>query len=124
MFFGKRKAGQVQVQKKGLYYRFVGSCMLSGDVICRLCVRCGDNQVDLGILVPCRDGFGIDTKIPVKKIGEGKMAFSLTPKHDADQSKFVPIYPEEPFSYLSRLKGAFLEYQNGQTGIRITAGTD
>ena len=33
--------------------------------------------------------------------------------------KFVPVYPEEPFAYMSRLKGAFLEIRNGQMGINL-----
>ena len=116
--FGRQVVGNVLVERLGLYYRFHCRCKLTGDVICRLQVVCGDKQENLGILVPVGEGFGIDTKLPIKKLGEGIMRFFLLPKHEAaTEVKFVPIYPEEPFRYISRLKTLYLERQNGQIGI-------
>lgn len=119
VFFGQETVGKVQVIRQGLYYRFICYCKLSGDVVCRLGVRCGEKTENLGVVVPMGDGFGLDKKLPVKHLGEGKMEFYLMPKHDKVQGKFVPIYPEEPFSYIERLKDAFLAQQNGQVGVII-----
>lgn len=119
VFFGQETVGKVQVIRQGLYYRFICYCKLSGDVVCRLGVRCGVKTENLGVVVPMGDGFGLDKKLPVKHLGEGKMEFYLMPKHDKVQGKFVPIYPEEPFSYIERLKDAFLAQQNGQVGVII-----
>jgi len=119
VFFGKDKAGKVQVLREGLYYRFICRCRISGEVVCRLVVRCGENQENLGVVVPVGDGFGLDKRIPVKHLGDGEMQFSLIPKTGLPEGKFVPIYPEEPFSYIARLKDAFLARQNGQVGILI-----
>lgn len=112
--FGNRMAGKVQVQRQGLYYRFQCRCQLSGDVVCRLMVSCGEKQENLGVVVPLDGGFGLDTKLPVKRLGEGQMVFHLVPKHETVAGKFIPISPEEPFSYIARLKEAFLEQKNGQ----------
>lgn len=117
--FGQKVVGKVQVLKQGLYYRFICRCKLTGDIVCRLTVICGDKQENLGVVVPTGDGFGLDKKIPVKHLGEGEMKFYLLPRHDQVQGKFVPIYPEEPFSYIARLKDAFLSSQNGQVGVVI-----
>lgn len=117
--FGKDTVGKVQVLRQGLYYRFICRCRLTGDVICRLVVRCGEKQENLGIVVPMEDGFGLDKKIPVKQIGEGNMDFLLVPKHDQLMGKFVPICPEEPFAYITRLKESFLVRKDGQVGIVI-----
>lgn len=117
--FGKDKAGKVQVLREGLYYRFICRCKLTGDVVCRLAVRCGDKEENLGVVVPMGDGFGLDKKVPVKHLGEGKMEFFLGPKRDNIGGKFVPIYPEEPFAYIVRLKDAFLTRQNGQVGVLL-----
>ena len=70
----------------------------------------------MGVVVPVGEGFGLETRLPVKRLGEGEMAFFLLPKHDRPRERFVPIYPEEPFSYLSRLKEAYLEKREGQLG--------
>ena len=117
--FGKDTVGKVQVLRQGLYYRFICRCRLTGDVICRLVARCGEKQENLGIVVPMEDGFGLDKKIPVKQIGEGNMDFLLVPKHDQLMGKFVPICPEEPFAYITRLKESFLVRKDGQVGLVI-----
>lgn len=119
VFFGHENVGKVQVLRQGLYYRFLCNCHMTGDVVCRLTVVCGDKRESLGVVVPAGDGFGLDKKLPVKQIGEGEMSFFLAPRHDRIQGKFVPIYPEEPFAYIERLKDAFLAHQNGQAGIVI-----
>ncbi len=119
VYFGKELAGKVQVVKQGLYYHFHCRCRLSGDVVCRLQVGCGRNRESLGIVVPMGDGFGVDTRLPVKRIGEGSMTFTLVPKHEAVSGRFVPVYPEEPFAYIQLLKNAYLVRQNGQTGVML-----
>ena len=120
--FGNVPVGKVQVLREGLYYRFICRCRLTGEVVCRLAVRCGDKLEKLGVLVPSGDSFGLDKKIPVKRLGEGKMEFYLGPNHDNVMGKFVPICPEEPFAYVERLKDAFLMRQNGQVGILVSDG--
>ena len=85
--------------------------------MCRLQVDCGDNGVDLGVVVPVDGGFGLDTRIPVKRLGTGQMRFLLKPKHDIKHTAFVPVYPEEPFAYIERLKEGFLARKDGQVGI-------
>ena len=119
MLFGKDRVGKVQVLREGLYYRFFCRCRLSGDVVCRLAVRCGEKEENLGVVVPVGDGFGLDKRLPVKNLGEGEMTFFLMPKQERLEGKFIPIYPEEPFSYIARLKDAFLARQNGQIGVVI-----
>ena len=117
---GSSPVGEARVEKQGLYYRFSCRCALNGATMQRVMVACGENKVDLGICVPMGDSFGLDKKVPCKHLGEGKPEFFLTPRPRQGGGKFVPVYPEEPFAYMSRLKGAFLEIQNGQRGIVIT----
>ena len=117
VYFGSQLAGKVQVIRQGLYYRFICRCQLSGDVVCRLLVSCGDRQENLGVVVPMDGGFGLDTKLAVKRLGQGTMAFQLRPKHEVAEGRFVPIYPEEPFAYIERLKEGFLARKDGQLGV-------
>ena len=117
VYFGNQLAGKVQVQRQGLYYRFTCRCRLSGDVVCRFRVTCGDRRESLGVVVPMDGGFGLDTRLPVKRLGEGEMAFTLVPKHEVPEGTFVPIYPEEPFAYIERLKEGFLAKKGEQVGV-------
>ena len=117
VYFGEQAVGRVQVKREGLYYRFCCRCTLSGAVVCRLVLMCGDDAIHLGILVPMGESFGLDTKLPVKRIGETAPEFQVLPGRVVTNGQFVPIKPEEPFAYIARLKDAFLAYQNGQVGV-------
>lgn len=119
VYFGNQLMGKVQVLRQGLYYRFICRCQLTGDVVCRLSVACGDKQESLGVVVPMDGGFGLDTLLPAKRLGQGKPEFLLLPKHDVPAGKFVPICPEEPFAYIERLKESFLVRKGQQVGIML-----
>ena len=119
VFFGNQQAGRVQVIRQGLYYRFLCRCQLTGEVVCRLYVSCGGRQENLGVVIPEGDGFGLDTRLPVKRFREGEPSFSLIPKHEEPSGRFVPIVPEEPFAYIERLKTSFLVKKYGQMGILL-----
>lgn len=120
VLLGGRTVGKVQLERQGLYYRVVCRCSLSGEVMYRLEASGVRGKAGLGILVPMESGFGLETRFPVSRVGEEALRFTLTPRHDdLCGRKFVPIRAEEPFAYISRLKDAFLEQRNGQTGASI-----
>ena len=117
--FGKDPVGKVQVLRQGLYYRFICRCKLTGEVVYRLKVRCGDATENPGILVRTGDGFGLDKKVPVSHLGDGEMIFLLMPKSDRLGGRFIPIRPEEPFAYIMRLQDAFFTRRDGQAGVML-----
>ena len=114
---GSSPIGKVTVERQGLYYRIRCRCSLTGEVMHHLVVSSGEKREDLGTLVPFDGAFGLEKRVPVKKLGEGEPKFQLLPKHSSPNGKFYPVYPEEPFSYMSRLKDAYLEARNGQLGL-------
>ena len=120
VLMGGTAIGTVKVTRQGLYYRFACRCRLSGDVMCRLTVTCGGTAHNLGILAPEGGEFGLRTGLPVKQLGEGVPQFRVLPNHKPVQGHFVPISPEEPFAYLSRLQDAFLEIRDGVPGLVIS----
>jgi len=116
---GDKLLGKVNVTREGLYYRISCRCQLPGEGMHHLVLRCGGREINLGICVPMEGSFGVEKKIPCKSVEQGRPEFLLLPKHESIQGKFVPIYPEEPFSYMERLKDAFLARQGDQLGIVI-----
>ena len=114
---GGETVGQAQVVRQGLYYCFSCRCHITGEVICRVSVTCGPKTENLGVLIPMGSEFGLEKKLAVKKLGRGEFRFRAVPKHSAEMSIFVPVYPEEPFAYLARLQNSFLEIRNEQIGI-------
>lgn len=118
LFFGDRSVGHVLVERQELYYVFHCRCKLSGETTFRLFTSCGEKQEGLGVLVPMGNFFGLNTRRPVKRLGEGVLSFRLVSKHDAPRTHFAPISPEEPFAYLQRLKDAYLAEKDGQMGAQ------
>ena len=117
IYEGKQAVGKVQVFRQGLYYRFLCRCCIPAGAVKRIWVSCGEKQESLGVLVPMGDGFGLETRLPVKRLGEGELTFSLEQKLEKPEGKFVPIIPEEPFAYIERLKEAYLVKKDGQVGV-------
>ena len=116
---GGETIGKVFVQRQGLYYRIRCRCSITGTVKYKLIANCGENTVDLGLCIPHSDGFGMDTSIPMKRLGEGELTFRLTPKHNMLEGEFIPVLPEEPFSYIQKLQQAHLAEQDGLIGIVV-----
>ncbi len=116
---GGETIGQAVVERQGLYYRFSCRCSLSGEVIYRLTVQCGEKQENLGIFVPEKGAFVLTAKIPVSRLGQGDFLFWAVPKHSELGGKFVPISPETPFAYITRLENAVFLRRDGQPGILL-----
>ena len=105
--FGEEVIGEATVEKQGLFYRIHCLCHISGSVPFRVTVK-GDTDVDLGLCVPMDHDFGLNTSIPISKVGNGKLEFWARPKHTVKKLDCVTVSPDEPFSYLAKLKGAYL----------------
>lgn len=114
---GRELVGQANVTRQGLYYHFSCRCKLGADIMYRVTVSCGGHHENLGILVPMGALFGLDTRLAVKRLGEGTLHFQALPKHGKATGRFIPIHPEEPFAYITRLQDAFLEIRDGQMGV-------
>ena len=119
IFRGGEKIGKAELRREGLYCRFRCVCNLTGDVIYRLVAQWGEKQVNLGIPVPCADAFRLDTRIPISRLGQGVPTVLAVPKHPENLGIWVPISPDEPFSYLHRLKNAVPGLRDGIMGIYI-----
>ena len=117
ILLGSEVAGQAVVEKQGLYYCFSCQCRLTGEVIYRITVTCGEHSESLGIPVPEGRQFFLKAKLPVSRFGERKPEFRLVPRHPSVGEYFTPSSPETPFPYLKRLERAYLAKQEGVLGI-------
>ena len=124
IFLGKEAIGTAQIEKQGLTYCIRCRCKLSGEVVYKIIAKCGEREADLGILVPENGAFRLTSRIPVKKLGAGEIAFKAVPRHVAPDGMFVPITADEPFKYLSRLENAYLERRGEVMGLRMPSRTE
>lgn len=118
---GGEKIGKAEVRREGLYYRFRCCCDLTGDVMYRLTITCGEKTENLGIPVPEGDCFRLNTRLPVSRFPSGEPEFRAVPKHEPLQrGMWVPISPETPFDYIARLENAVMERRGEEVGILIS----
>lgn len=89
----------------------------------RIAVRCGGNEIVLGVPIPATDGFRLDTRLPVKRFTQGTPEFYIIGESHRHKTNFVPIRPEEPFSYIEKLKDSFLIKKYGSLGINVPEGS-
>ena len=141
-----KPVGSVRTEKQGLYHCFHCRCSLPDEGMYRIHVCSGDKWEDLGICIPVEGKFGMDKKIPSKRLGEGELTFRLVSKDwkpeeptvEADppvreesaaepepaavqepEGIFVPVSEEEPFHQLDMLEDAVMEIRDDQMGIML-----
>ncbi len=118
---GGEKIGKAAVRREGLYYRFQCCCDLTGEVMYRLTVTCGGKTENLGIPVPEGDCFRLNVRLPVSRFLSSEPVFRAVPKHEPLQrGMWVPVSPETPFDYISRLENAVMERRGEEVGILIS----
>ena len=78
--FDDAPVGKARVEKQGLYFCFSCRCRLPDEKLYRIHVISGENREDLGICIPLDGMFGMDKRLPAKRLGEGTLEFILLPK--------------------------------------------
>ena len=116
---GSRQVGKVQLVKEGLYYLVICHAELYGTILYRLVAVTRGRRENIGILGPAEDGWVLKKRIPCKYLDSEDLNFLLIPSHEPMEGKFVPISPEEPFSYLENLKDLYLDRQQSRIGVIV-----
>ena len=116
VYYEDRLAGSCELVRQGLYYKILCRCDRVTDGICRLTLRCGDSAVDLGVLVPVGDGYGLERWVPVKHLPEGELRFCIRATERKRGDKFIPVRSDEPFAHLALLDCARFARREGEVG--------
>lgn len=116
--FQKNVIGTAEVTKEGLYYRIVCTCSPVLDGIYKLQILGKFGCENLGTCVLQNGKYIVETRIPIKRVGEGGLTFRLVQKIP-ETGKFYPISHTEPFPELMNLKNAVFAKRNGALGVVI-----
>lgn len=119
VYRGQEITGEATVEKEGLYFRIRCRCELDREIMYKLLVTWDGGEENLGILAPVDGRFGLEKKVPAKRIPIEEITFHVVPRHQRLEKRFAPVYPEEPFSYLDKLKKATFATQDGQAGVQL-----
>ena len=117
VYLQDKVVGTCRMWREGLYCRVSCRCAGVGEDICRLVLENGEGVLDLGILVPVEGGFGLDRKLPARQLPPGDPRFFVRQSGHQRAEHFIPVRPDEPFEYLSRLTEARFAWRDGQAGI-------
>lgn len=118
IYMGSEIVGSASFIKEGLYWKIHCRCRLSGDVAHRVLVKAGE-EIDLGILAPEGEEFCLTKRIAMKRLADAEPEFRIKPRTPKTERSFHPITPDEPFSYIEKLKDSYLEERNGEVGITL-----
>lgn len=119
VFLAGSPVGQAIVTQEGMFWRVRCHCKASADVPFTLQAAWGEEILDLGLLANSGEELTVTARINKKKVPQGKPVFRILVKHRNTVEQFLPISPEEPFAYLSKLKDAYLIYKGNQPGIAL-----
>lgn len=128
IIFDGKPVGTAQTEREGLYCQFSCRCHLPQEGLYRIHVICAENREDLGICIPIDGAFGMDKKIPVKRLGDGALQLELVPKDWQPQAErspepareiFIPVSEEKPFEQLDKLEHAVMEVRDDEVGILL-----
>lgn len=108
-------AGTAQVTQQGLYYHIECRCRLPDKGIYRVKLVSTEGITDLGICVPSAADSYLLTRIPVKKAGQGSIAFHL--EKEGSDERFIPVKEDTPFAYIGSLLLARLRIRDRQMGV-------
>lgn len=117
VYQGQEIIGEATVEKEGLYFHIYCRCELDRESMYKLMAVWENGEENLGILIPVSGRFGLEKRIPAKRLPVEEIAFRVIPYHRSLGKRFAPVYPEEPFSYLEKLKKATFAERDGQAGV-------
>lgn len=116
---GNETVGWAWVTRQGLYYGIHCRCNLEKDEIIKLRLVNEESTQHVGILAPIDGKFGLDTQIPMKRLGQKIWRFEAISGKTALEDRFIPVFPEKPFPNLACLKDARFERRGDQIGVAI-----
>ena len=108
---GERK-GTASVTKHGLYYSIKAHCSHPEREILHLLIHGTNWTEDLGVMVPTALGWELKKQIPMKRIGEGTLRFSMERGTNTTEKELID--PTIALSSLSCLEQAYLEISGEQ----------
>lgn len=120
VYFENEVVGTCSLERKGLYYHIVCRCANVATGICRLTVQCGDQSLDLGVLIPEKGLLCLNRSIASKIFPKGQPMFYIWSEKWRDTHNFIPVGEGEVFFYLSQLEKVRFANRGGQVGVILT----
>ena len=101
VLYQNKPVGKVYMTLQGLYISLCCRCKLAEGkyTLCAVSANC---RTDLGMLYPLEGFFGLDCRIPAKRLGQGSVIFSVVEK--IPKVKPVPLEEKVDTCVLEKLE--------------------
>lgn len=119
VLYNGKVVGNVEVRKEGLYYCFACRAALRTGMIYRLFLQCGNEEIDLGILVPQNHEFTTKKKLPINRLHEEGFCFIIKSIDECNRKITIEIVNNKPFPYIDKLQVARFQRCNGGAFVVI-----
>lgn len=124
VYLDQRVVGKAEVEEEGLYYRIRCQCELHGEEIYKLMISTGAEPVLIGVCAPQGRFFGLDRKIPIKRVGKEIRMFYVVLREEETCGIFVPLSADRPFDAMENLCNARFRIRDGVPGLVISQQGD
>jgi len=114
IYEGKQIIGEAQVSCEGLYYVIRCSGPTTNGPR-RICVKCADRSVMLGLCVPNGKEMTLLRRMPKYKLDGTDMTFCVYSENDG----CIRVLPDRPLKDLSELRRVKLELRDGKHYFRF-----
>jgi hypothetical protein len=117
VYKSQEAVGEVVLTQEGLYYRIRCNCKPTNEIL-RLVCRSTQEETVIGVCAPTEWGFGIERRVPVKKMGQPPLEFQLLGEMDM-QGDFYKLTDRLPDVLLDKLERCRFVVRDGVAGLRI-----
>lgn len=111
--------GTAKVTIEGLYLHIICKCTFAESGLYKIEAEGPSGIVNLGTCVQLQGSFGLDTRVPVKRLGIGELVFRVVEPQRNTEGIIAPISEGKAFAYIPRLRNARLIIQNGKYLIEL-----
>ena len=117
VYFEDKAVGTVTMEKNGLYMQIQCVCNSVPTGFYTLILSSDKEIINLGLLLPVKDGFGVNTCLPAARIGSRNRFHIFNSKKN--NRKCVAADPTVPFKYLSDILNLKVQLDGKQLWILV-----
>lgn len=123
VYLDGKSVGTASVTRLGLYYEISCRCRPAKEDLLELVVQTQDHLENLGLLVPGQGTMEGRKRVPVKRLGQGRMQFFLRPRN-GKQEQLLEVDGQKPFAYLQELHRAYFVRRGEKAMIGLRKNSD
>ena len=117
VYCADRVIGSISLEPQGLYYKIFSYCERISEKFPKLYAVCGDHKTSIGVYKPQGNGFVMERLLSIKSWDLKGISFQIGSMDRQIKGETIPVFPDRPFPYISRIGNAQFCREDEQPGI-------